>query len=186
MDRNEKQAELSSLVDGLAKSKIAICADYRGLTVAKVTELRRELRAAGSTAKVVRNTLARIAIRKNEEGRGGNTAELDKFLTSLDGPTLLVCCDQDPVAPTKVLAKFAKGTDKFRVKGCWLDGAYVDAAGVESLSTMPGKEETLAMLLSLISTPATQLVRVLSEPGAKVARVLEAYRAKLGGESVAA
>jgi len=82
--------------------------------------------------------------------------------------------------------KFAKANDQFRVKGCWLDGAYVDAAGVDSLSKMPGREETFAMLLSLISAPATRLVRVLSEPGAQVVRSIEAYRKKLGGESAAA
>jgi len=63
-----------------------------------------------------------------------------------------------------------------------LDGAYVDAAGVDSLSKMPGREETFAMLLSLMLEPATRLVRLLSEPGAQVARSVEAYRKKLGGE----
>jgi len=69
---------------------------------------------------------------------------------------------------------------------CWLDGAYVDAAGVDSLSKMPGREETFAMLLALINEPATRLVRLMSEPSAQVVRSIEAYRKKLGGEDSAA
>ena len=186
MERAVKQAELEKLVANFTASTVAICADYRGLTVAKITELRRELRNAGSEAKVVRNTLARLAVNKVTSERGANSAEVEKFLGSIVGPTFVVTSTSDPIAPTKVLTKFAKNNELFRVKGCWLDGAYVDAAGVDSLSKMPGREETFAMLLSLISAPATRLVRVLSEPGAQVVRSIEAYRKKLGGESTAA
>jgi large subunit ribosomal protein L10 len=185
MNREEKQAELDLLVGKFTHSQVAVCADYRGLTVAKITALRSELRKAGSEGRVVRNTLARLAATKNAEG--SRAGELDKFLASIVGPTLVVTCDNDPIAPTKVLVKFAKeNADKFRVKGCWLDGAYVDAAGVDSLSKMPGREETFAMLLALINEPATRLVRVMSEPSAQVVRSIEAYRKKLGGEDSAA
>jgi large subunit ribosomal protein L10 len=185
MDRAEKQTELDLLIGKFKNSQVAVCADYRGLTVAKITELRRELRKAGSEGRVVRNTLARIAASKT--ATGAKDGELEKFLGSIVGPTLVVTCDQDPIAPTKVLAKFAKeNADKFRVKGCWLDGAYVDAAGVDSLSKMPGREETFAMLLALINEPATRLVRLMSEPSAQVVRSIEAYRKKLGGEDSAA
>lgn len=186
MDKATKQVELESLVASFSSASVAVCADYRGLTVAKITQLRRELHNAGCEAKVVRNTLARLAVNKVEIGRGGNQAEVEKFLGTIEGPTFVVTSTSDPIAPTKVLAKFAKANQQFRVKGCWLDGAYVDAAGVDSLSKMPGREETFAMLLSLISAPATRLVRVLSEPGAQVVRSIEAYRKKLGGESAAA
>jgi large subunit ribosomal protein L10 len=185
MDRVEKQAELDLLVGKFAKSQVTVCADYRGLTVAKITQLRSELRKAGSEGRVVRNTLARLASTKS--ATNAKPGEIEKFLGSIVGPTLVVTCDSDPIAPTKVLAKFAKeNADKFRVKGCWLDGAYVDAAGVDSLSKMPGREETFAMLLALINEPATRLVRVMSEPSAQVVRSIEAYRKKLGGEDSAA
>ncbi|MFN4896191.1 MAG: 50S ribosomal protein L10 [Pseudomonadota bacterium] len=185
MDRTEKQAELDLLIGKFTRSQVAVCADYRGLTVAKITELRRELRQAGSEGRVVRNTLARIAATKTADG--AKAGELEKFLESIVGPTLVVTCENDPIAPTKVLAKFAKANaDKFRVKGCWLDGAYVDAAGVDSLSKMPGREETFAMLLALINEPATRMVRLMSEPSAQVVRSIEAYRKKLGGEDSAA
>lgn len=186
MDSAEKQAELDILISKFSSAQVALCADYRGLTVAKITQLRRELKKAGSEGRVVRNTLARLAVNKTA---GGNATqdEVSKFLDTIVGPTLVVTCDNDPIAPTKVLAKFAKeNADKFRVKGCWLDGAYVDAAGVESLSKMPGREETFAMLLALINEPATRMVRLLSEPSAQVVRSIEAYRKKLGGEDSAA
>ena len=186
MDRAEKQTELGLLVDKFTKAQVAVCADYRGLTVAEITRLRSELRKTGSEGRVVRNTLARLAVSKVATGEDVKQGEVERFLGTLVGPTLVVTCDQDPIAPTKVLAKFAKDNQKFRVKGCWLDGAFVDAAGVDSLSKMPGREETFAMLLSLINEPATRLVRVLSEPGAQLARVVEAYRKKLGGDSAAA
>jgi large subunit ribosomal protein L10 len=93
----------------------------------------------------------------------------------------------DPVSPAKVLAKFAKeNAEKFRVKGCWLDGAFVDPAGVDSLSKMPGREETFAMLLRLMQEPATRMARLLSEPGSQLVRVVEARRKQLGGDSAAA
>jgi large subunit ribosomal protein L10 len=184
MDKAEKQVELESIVASFSKAQVAVCADYRGLTVAQVTNLRRELKKAGCEARVVKNTLARLAV--NKVVTDGKQDEVEKFLQTIVGPTLVVTNAEDAIAPTKVLVKFAKENDKFRVKGCWLDGAYVDAAGVDSLSKMPGREETFAMLLSLISAPATRLVRVLSEPGAQVVRSIEAYRKKLGGESAAA
>lgn len=185
MDKAEKQAELDLLIGKFTKAQVAVCADYRGLTVAKITQLRSELRKAGSEGRVVRNTLARLASTKC--ATNAKPGELEKFLGSIVGPTLVVTCDNDPIAPTKVLAKFAKeNADKFRVKGCWLDGAYVDAAGVDSLSKMPGREETFAMLLALINEPATRLVRLMSEPSAQVVRSIEAYRKKLGGEDSAA
>jgi large subunit ribosomal protein L10 len=184
MDKAEKQVELESIVASFSKAQVAVCADYRGLTVAQVTKLRSELKKAGCEARVVKNTLARIAV--NKVAVDGKQDEVAKFLGTIVGPTLVVTNAADAIAPTKVLVKFAKENDKFRVKGCWLDGAYVDAAGVDSLSKMPGREETFAMLLSLISAPATRLARVLSEPGAQVVRSIEAYRKKLGGESAAA
>lgn len=186
MEKAEKQVELDTLVANFTKAQVAVCADYRGLTVAQITNLRRELKKVGSTGRVVKNTLARLAVNRVNDGSGATQEEIERFLTTIVGPTLVVTCDSDAIAPTKVLVKFAKENEKFRVKGCWLDGAYVDAAGVQSLAMMPGRDETFAMLLSLISAPATRLVRVISEPGAQVVRSIEAYRKKLGGESAAA
>jgi len=185
MERAQKEVELNNLVDSFGRTQVTVCADYRGMSVAKMTALRSELRKAGATGRVVRNTLARLAVNRTV-GKDAPKGDVEKFLETLNGPTLVVFSYNDPIAPTKVLAKFAKENEAFRVKGCWLDGAYVDSAGVSSLATMPGREETFAMLLSLMSAPATRLVRLLSEPGSQIVRSIEAYRKKLGGESAAA
>lgn len=180
MERAEKQKEVDFINEALGRAEIALCADYRGLTVAQVTTLRRELHQAGAKARVVKNTLSRLAVK--EAFKSAEQAELERFLKIFEGPTMIVFSDTDPVSPSKVLAKFAKANDKLQIKGAWLEGAFVDSSGVGSLADMPGKEELLAKLLNLMLAPATQLVRLMQAPATQVARVLEAQRAKLEGK----
>ncbi len=177
MNRAEKQAEVDYLTDCLTKGQVALCADYKGLTVAEVTELRRELHKTGSVGRVVKNTLARISATKVYNTANEN--ELKKFLALLEGPSFVVVNFDDPVAPAKVITKFIKDKKKMTVKGGWLEGNFLDAKGVESLSEMPGKEQVLAKLLGLLSAPATQLVRLLQAPAAQLARVIDAHRQNL-------
>jgi large subunit ribosomal protein L10 len=177
MDRAEKKAEIESLNDHMSRSQIAICADARGLTVAEVTELRKNLRKAGSFAKVVKNTLARLAVDKAYAS--AEAAELEKFKKLLEGPSMMVFSYKDPVAPSKALTDFAKTHDKLKVKGGFIDGECVDESGVKTLSNMPGKEELLGKLLALINAPATQLVRLMQAPGTQMVRVLDAQREKI-------
>lgn len=180
MNKEEKALLISSLIDSFVKSQATVLFDNLGLTVAQMTTLRRDLRKAGCEAKVVKNTLARLSTKKSlKEKKGG---EMDRFLGTLKGPTVAVFSYKDPIVPTKILAAFAKGNDKLKIKSCWLDGQFVDPAGVQDLSKMPGREETLAMLLSLLNAPATKLLRLMKEPGSQVARVVEAQRKNLGGE----
>lgn len=180
MNRQEKHDEVKFLNQSFQKTQIAICADYRGLTVAQVTKLRRELTSAGAKARVVKNTLARLAV--NEVFKAAEDAERERFLKIFDGPCFVVFSEKDPVSPSKILAAFAKANEKFTIKGAWLEGAFVDKAGVGQLATMPGKEELLGKLLNLMLAPATQLVRLLQAPGTQLVRVLEAQRAKLEGK----
>ena len=177
MERAEKQAEIEYLVECFSKAQVALCADYRGLTVAEVTELRRELNKTGCIGRVVKNTLARISAQKVYDK--ANQEELNKFLALLEGPSFVVTNPTDPVAPAKVITKFVKDKNKMAIKGGWLDGAFLDSKGVESLSQMPGKEQTLGKLLGLLAAPATQLVRLFQAPASQLARVIEAHRANL-------
>ena len=177
MERSEKHAEVELLNDSFKSSQIAFCADYRGLTVAKITALRRELNKANARARVVKNTLVTLAAKKAFSDAQG--PELERFLKVFEGPSFVVLADGDPIAPAKVLAKFAKDNDKLSIKGAWFEGAFVDKAGVVSLSTMPGREETFAKLLSLMMAPATQLVRLIKEPSAQLVRTIEAHRVNL-------
>lgn len=177
MDRAERQAEVDFLAKGFQSTQIALCADYRGLTVAQITKLRKELRANKAIGRVVKNTLARISA--NKVYTDSNAAELEKFSELFTGPSLLVFSESDPVSPAKVLAKFAKDNKKLQIKGGWFEGKFVDAKGVDTLSQMPSKEELLGKLLALLNAPATQLLRLMKEPSAQVVRVIAAQKDKL-------
>lgn len=177
MERAEKEQEIKYLTECFTKAHVALCTDYMGLTVAEVTELRRNLRHSGAIARVVKNTLARRSAKQAWSAVPGE--QLEKFLSNFDGPCLLVFAEKDPVTPTKVISNFIKDKKKLRVKGGWLDGKYLDPKGVEMLAQMPSREEILAKLLALINTPATQLLRLMNAPGSQVARVVEAQRVKL-------
>jgi large subunit ribosomal protein L10 len=177
MERAEKQAEVERLNGMFATTQVTLCGDYRGLSVAAITKLRRELRSKGAQGVVVKNTLARLSA--NGSFAGADKAQLEKFVSLLKGPSFVVFSDKDPVSPAKVLSDFAKKNDKFKIKGGWLDGAFVDQAGVETLSKMPSREETLGKLLGLLAAPATQLVRLMKAPAQQMVQVLEGHRSNL-------
>ena len=178
MDRASKQTEIDLVKDAVSKSAIALCLDYRGMKVSQMTTFRRKLRDKGATGRVVKNTLLRIASEKSLEGK--EKGQVEKFLGLFEGPSMLVYAE-DPVSSSKVVADFLKENKQLTIKGAWVEGAYVDAKGVEELSKLPGREETYAMLLNLMLAPATQLVRLLNAPATQMVRVVDAYRQKLEG-----
>lgn len=178
MDRAQRDEEIEALKSKFNAAQIALCADFRGMTVSQANQLRRDLRAAGANVKVVKNTLVRIAAQRSISEKSPKS-EFERFESMLDGPSMMIYSDSDPIGPTKVLAKFAKDNEKFKVKGAWFEGKYVDSKGVDTLSKMPGREELLSTLLRLIGTPATQLVRLLNAPAQRVMNVLDAQRGKL-------
>lgn len=177
MDRAQKTDEIKTLTSWFTDSQVAICADYRGMTVAQLSAFRRDIRAVGGKTRVVKNTLARLSAREALKGRTPSAVE--QFVAELKGPTLVVYSFSDPVAPTKVIAKTAKDVEAFTVKGAFLDGQFLDGQGVDELSKMPGREEVLSQLLRLINTPATMMVRLFAAPATQVVRVVDAYREKL-------
>lgn len=177
MERADKDTEIQSLSESFEKSPIALCADYRGLTVEEITVLRRTLREAHCFGKVVKNTLARISATRVLSD--SDPKEVARFVDLFKGPSLLVFSEDDAVAPAKILANFAKDHNALEIKGGWLDGSCLDQEGVSQLSSLPSKEELQAKLLSLIQAPATQLVGVLSAPAGQLVRVVEARRKQL-------
>jgi len=177
MERAEKEAEVDFLKDRFSKAQVALCANYRGLTVSKITELRKALWGQGATGRVVKNTLAKISL--EQALVDADAAEKEKMMATFAGPTFLVFSEKDPVSPAKVLSDFMKENKAFVVKGAWLDGVFVDDKGIGELAKMPGKEELLGKLLNLIMAPATQLVRTIQAPGSQTVQVLEAQRKKL-------
>lgn len=177
MNRDEKEVLVAEFTENMGSAKITFCADYRGLTVKQVTEIRKQLREAGCFARVYKNTLAKLA--SEEVLKEAVGAQKDKFVDLFEGPSFVIFAKEDPVKAAKILDKVAKDIEVFQVKGAWFDGSFIDADGVGSVAKMPGKEESWAMLLALINTPATQMVRVLTAPAEQVVRVIAAYKEKL-------
>lgn len=179
MLRHEKQNLVEGIREQLTGASIALCADYRGITVAQVSKLRHELRQSNTTVTVVKNTLIRRAV---DEAYSAEEAEaVRNFAGILKGPTLLITNKTDPIGPTKVLAKYVKDIECLKIKGAFFEGEFLDDKKVEQLSQMPGKEELLASLLRVILAPATNVVRLINEPASLVVRVLGAQEKKLAG-----
>jgi large subunit ribosomal protein L10 len=151
---------------------MAIVTEYRGLSVAQMTRLRREIRNASGEYQVIKNTLVRWALQ--------DTA-YDALNRLLDGPNGWVFAYDDPVMLSKALVKFADDNDKLAIKGGIFEGQFMEPAKVKVLAQMPSKPELQAKLLALIQAPATQLVRLVQEPGAQMVRLLETLRKAKSG-----
>lgn len=165
MKREEKTAVIAALTDRLASASLGVVTEYRGLTVAQLNKLRRELQGVGASYRVSKNTLTRRAIKETA------FAKLEALLR---GPTGLVTTGKDPVAVAKVLVKFAEQNDKLKISGGVLDGEAMPASGVSALAKLPSREILMAQLLGLLQAPASQLLRTIQEPGASLVRLLGA------------
>ena len=139
--------------------------EYRGLTVAQLNKLRRELQGAGASYRITKNTLTRRAIKET------TFAKLDALLR---GPTGLVTTAKDPVAVAKILVRFAEQNDKLKISGGVLDGEPLATSSVSALAKLPSRDVLLAQVLGLLQAPACQLLRTIQEPGASLVRLLGA------------
>jgi len=169
VDRSGKEQLVSSLRQDLAKSTLVIVAQQTGLTVAQVSDLRRQMREAGAQYKVAKNTLARLAIAGTEN---------EPMTSFLSGPTALAY-SKDPVAAAKVTINFANTNDKFKVVGGTLDGRLLSAKDIETLSKLPSLDQLRAKIIGTLSTPAARVVGVLQAPAGQLARVFSAYGNKV-------
>ena len=151
--RVEKQAELDALESGFKGSESAILLDYRGLNVPQVTDLRRQLRVAKARYKVVKNTLARRAV------KGTPFEPLTKHFV---GTTAIAYTGNDPVLLAKTLTTFAKTAPALTIKAAIVQGRAIKPAEVTELAALPGKPELYAKLLFLLQAPMVQLVSVLN------------------------
>ena len=135
-------------------AKAAVLVDYRGLTVEQDTALRKQLREAGVTYKVYKNTMMKRAF----EG-----TDFDKLDQLLDGPSALALANDDVTAPARIIVGFAKTADKLEVKGGVVDGTYYDANGIAELATVPTREVLLSRFLGSIQSPVTNFARVIKQ-----------------------
>lgn len=151
--RADKETELSQLEGVFKGADAAILIDYKGINVPQVTELRRELRKAKAGYRVVKNTLARRALK-------GTTFE--SLTAHFEGTTAVAFTETDPVALAKTLTAFMKTAPALQIKAAVVQGQAIKAAEVTDLANMPGRPELYAKLLYVLQAPATNLVRVLS------------------------
>jgi large subunit ribosomal protein L10 len=168
LDRTEKHAFVAELAAVFAETSMVVVTQNKGLTVADVTKLRRQMREAGATYKVAKNRLATLAL---------DGTRFDGIKPLLKGPTALAW-SRDPVAVAKAAIEFAKTNDKLVVLGGALGNQMLDASGVKALSELPSLDALRAKILGLLNAPATKIAGVLQAPGGQLARVMAAYAKK--------
>ena len=151
--RADKEAELQQLESAFKGSDSAILVDYKGMNVPQVTELRRQLRTAKAHYKVVKNTIAKRAL------KGTSLEVLEKFF---EGTTAVAYTSTDPVALAKTLTTFGKTAPTLKIKAALVQGRAIKPAEVADLAALPGKPELYARLLGTLNAPMVQLVTVLS------------------------
>jgi large subunit ribosomal protein L10 len=166
----DKKALVAEVKQAAETAHSALAAEYRGLTVTEMTELRKQAREQGVYLRVVKNTLAKRAI----EG-----TDFECMQKSLSGPLILAFSQEDPGSAARVFRAFAKDHDRLVTRLVSIGGSLLPASDLERLASLPTLDEARAMLLGVLMAPATKLVRTLNEPAASLARVLAARRDQL-------
>ena len=161
----QKEAQVAEVRQAAQSAQSAVAAEYRGLTVGQMTQLRAQARSAGVYLKVVKNTLAKIAV----EG-----TEFACMQESLKGPVLLAFSNEDPGAAARVVKAFAKENDKLVTISVSIGGQLLPASQLEALASLPTLDEARSQLVRILQAPMSQLVRTLAEPAAMLARTLQA------------
>ena len=167
----QKQAMVSEVAAKLQGAQSVIVAEYRGLNVERVTQLRSKARKSGVWLRVLKNTLARRAVKGTP---------FEKLSDQMVGP-LMYGISQDPVAGAKVLSEFAKENELFVIKAGAMPNAVMSAQDIKALSQLPSREELLSKLLGTMQAPVTKLVRTMNEVPSKFVRTLAAYRDQKSG-----
>ena len=149
-----KQPILQAIAEDIKDAASVVLVDYRGLTVAEDTALRKQLREAGIVYKVCKNTMMKRAF------EGTDFAALDEHL---EGPSAIAISKDDATAPARILCKFAKDAKALELKAGVVEGTVYDVAGLTELSKVPSREELLSKLLGSLQSPITNLARVLNQ-----------------------
>ena len=172
MNRTEKEQIVQDLAKRLADTPATFIADYRGINVDQATQLRRELTQAGVEYRVVKNNLLKLA------AKGTPSEDLQSFCS---GPTAIALSGDDPVAPAKILSKFAKDVDAFELKAGVLSGKLLSVAEISALADLPSREELLAKALSSMNAPVSNFVGTMAAIPRSLVQALNA----IGGNKAA-
>jgi large subunit ribosomal protein L10 len=163
----DKKALVAEVAEIAAKAQSVVAAEYRGLSVGQMTELRAQARKQGVYMRVVKNTLARKAL-------AGTSFE--SVGPKLKGPLVLAFSKDDPGAAARVVKDFAKANEKLVATLVSLGGAVMAGAELEKVASLPTREQALSMLLGVLKAPIQKFVRTLAEPPAMLARTVAAVR----------
>jgi len=170
----DKQAIVTEVGEVARKALSVVTAEYRGLSVEEMNQLRAEARRVDVYVRVIRNTLARRAL------EGTNFSCLQDTLV---GPLLFVFSQREPSAAARLVRAFSKQNEKFLIKALAFDGQLLAVNELDKLADLPTREEALATLMVVMKAPITNLVRTLAEPCAKLVRTIAALRDKHQTES---
>jgi len=166
LSREKKAAVVREVSETLAGAEAAILANYRGLTVAQISQLRREARNSGVDVRVVKNTLARLSV---------SGSSFDCLSDHFVGP-LLVSSSRDPVAVAKVVSEFAKKNDAFQISVGSMNGELIDSEAIKTLASLPSRDELLSQLAATLLAPLGSFARTLNEIPTKFVRAVSAVR----------
>ena len=163
----DKQQIVSEVNEAATSALSAVLADYRGVSVSALTQLRKNARQNNVYLRVVRNTLLKRAVAGTE---------FECIKDALVGPTILAFSMEDPGAAARVLKDFAKANDKFEIKALSIGGKLLGADQIDALATLPTYDQAVSMLMSVMLAPVTKLVQTFNEVPTKVTRAVAAVR----------
>ena len=149
-----KQPIVQEISENIKEAQSVVVVDYRGLTVAEDTQLRKELREAGVTYKVYKNTMMNFAFKGTD---------FESLAPVLEGPSAIAIATEDATASARILAKFAKANPALEIKAGVVEGTFYDANGMKAVASVPSREELLSKLLGSLQSPITNLARVLNQ-----------------------
>lgn len=149
-----KQPIVQEISEQIKDAQSVVVVDYRGLTVAEDTQLRKQLREAGVAYKVYKNTLVNFAIKGTD---------FESLSDVLEGPNAFAISTTDATAPARVIAKFAKTAPALEIKAGVVEGTFYDADGMKAIATIPSREELLSKFLGSIQSPITNFARVINQ-----------------------
>lgn len=167
LNLEQKESVIAEVAEVAAKAFSAVAAEYRGLTVGQMTELRKKARGSGVYLRVVKNTLVKRAV---------ENTEFACIQDALVGPLVMAFSLEDPGAAARLVKDFSKDNAKLETKFVSVGGQLLDASELGRLSKLPTKDQAISMLMSVMKAPVEKFVRTLAEPHAKLVRTVDAVR----------